>query len=100
MLMRRDGDGQFSISDAEPTDTSERQAVQLAVSGMRCPECMLRAGAGVIFMEGVREVMVRLDGGELRILLAQDARPNAELLALGVRNQGYAVELIAPAVAR
>ena len=62
---------------------------------MRCPECMLRAGAGVIFLPGVLEVEAHLDSGAVRVFLAPDATQGEGQLADAVRKQGFTVEAVA-----
>jgi hypothetical protein len=97
LVLRRENHGNFIVSGEEPAgDPGGRGEVRLAVTGMRCPECMLHAGAGALSVKGVDEVEVRLDNGEMRILIASSATVSDEDLATAVRAQGLGAEVITP----
>ena len=68
------------------------------MTGMQCPECMLRAGGGAISLDWVDEVEVRLDEGEIRVLAGLGAAADADELAAAVRGQGFGAEVL-PAAA-
>lgn len=95
LVLRQEGGGGFIASGTEPVgDADGRREVCLSVTGMRCPECMLRAGAGAIAVKGVEEVGVRLDDGEMCILIAWSATVRDEDVAAAVRAQGFGAAVI------
>ena len=94
LLLRATDDGFLMASGTEPASISKGREVRLAVSGLRCPECMLRAAAGAIALDGVDEVEVRLGDGVMRILLAPGGSMRARDLADAVRAQGYGAEVL------
>ena len=57
---------------------------------------MLHAGAGALSVQGVDEVEVRLDNGEMRVLIALSPIVSDEELATAVRAQGFGAEVISP----
>lgn len=95
LVLRQEGDGLFRASGEEPAgDPDGRREVYLAVTGMQCPECMLRAGASALSVKGVDEVEVRLDNGEMRVLIASSATVSSGDVAAAVRAQGFGAEVI------
>jgi len=95
LVLRHEGDGLFIASGTEPAGVPDgRREVCLAVAGMRCPECMLRAGTGALAVKGVDEVEVRLDEGEMRVLVASSATVGDDDLVAAVRAQGFGAEMI------
>lgn len=94
LLMRRDGRTGM-ISPAEPAgDPGEHHVVSLAVTGMGCTRCMLRAGAPLLAMKAVREVEVRLDEARIRVLMSSSQEHSNDALAAAVRSQGFGAKVI------
>ncbi len=95
LVLRQEHDGLFMVSGTEPAgDPEGRREVRLVVTGMQCPECMLHAGAGALSVKGVDEVEVRLDTGEMRVLIALSGIVSDDDVATVVRAQGFGVEVI------
>ena len=96
LLRLEGGGGQFIASPVQRLgDPDGRRELRLAVTGMRCPECMMRAGAGALSVQGVDEVEVRLDDGSMRVLIAFGATAEDEEVAAAVREQGFEARRIA-----
>jgi len=99
LLLRLEGSGRFIASPVErASDPDGRREVCLAVTGMKCSECMLRAGASALSVKGVEEVEVRMDDGEMRALIASWATASDDDVAAAVREQGFEARVIAKCV--
>jgi copper chaperone CopZ len=101
LLLRTEGTGRFSASPVErPSTPDGRRQVDLAITGMECSECMLRAGSAVLSLKGVEEVEVLLDDGELHALVASWATATDDDVAAAVQGQGFQVQEISKSPAR
>jgi hypothetical protein len=94
LVLRQEGDGLLVSGEESPGEPDGRREVRLAVTGMQCPECMLHAGAGALSVRGVEEVEVKLDCGEMRVLLALSAIVRDADLATAVRTQRFGAAVI------
>jgi hypothetical protein len=97
MVLGTEGDGSFMASGSVSASAADgRRVVRLDVRGMRCPECMLRAGMGALAHKGVREIEVDLDQGFMVIQLAPEAMLTGLDLAMAVSGQGFTAEVASP----
>jgi hypothetical protein len=97
VLQRAVGSSIMASGMAPVSKRGERRELRLAVTGMQCPECMLRAGGGAIALAWVDEIEVRLDEGELRVLVGLGATADADELVAAVRAQGFGAEVMSAA---
>ena len=75
-----------------PDDANFRLEICLYVTGLRCPECMVRAGEGALSVRGVEEVEMRLEDGQACALIGRSATVSQEDLLDAVRAQGFGAE--------
>ena len=94
LLLRVEKDNQLMVSADEPVqDQAGRREVLLTATGMNCPECMMRAGAGAMSVKGVNEVEIKLAPGQIRVLLQPWSTAKAEEIATAIRAKGFGVRL-------
>ncbi len=92
LLMRMEDETRFTASGTQPPSPADgRQELQLSIQGMRCAECMLRVGSGIVSVEGVAELELLLDEAKLRVLLMPGSTTSVEDLAEAIRAQGFGV---------
>lgn len=66
--------------------------MELRVSGLRCPDCMLRAGSGTLALDGVESVEVLLDERLMRVRVLPGRIVPLEALLEALRRQGFGAE--------
>jgi hypothetical protein len=95
LLARSEGDGKVIVSGHEPpSPAGGRREIRLRLTGMLCPECMLRAATGPIGLDGLDELEVLLEVGEMRVLLGWMTDIDAADLVEAVREQGFGAEVL------
>jgi copper chaperone CopZ len=77
--------GSGGAGEAEATGCD----LAFGVTGLRCPECMLRLTGAVVSLPGVVLVEVDLDEGRLRVRVAPDAPTRAGDVADAARPTGF-----------
>jgi len=95
LVARAEGDGTVTVSGTEPASPAGGwNVLRLRLSGLDCPECMLRAAAGPIALDGIEEVEVVLDAARMRVLFTpvRDADVDAALVALRAQRFGAVAE--------
>lgn len=99
-MLTNEGAGRFAASGTQPAPAlplDPTRVRRLSVTGMACPECLLRAGAGAIGLDGIAQVEVFLEQGHMVVVLEPGVTVTGDELVAAVREQGFGVELI-PAV--
>ena len=95
LMLRIEEGHQLMVSAEAPLkEKGDRQEIRLAVSGMNCPECMMRASAGAMSVKGVNETEVKLATGEMRALLLSNAVASDEEIAKAIEAEGFKVHLV------